>query len=107
MIFFVILFYVAISTLIYEERLHYAIPLYYLILGLLTFIVYAKDKRAAIDNNWRISEKTLHILSLIGGWTGAILAQKILRHKTQKRNFYFVFLLSIVIHVYILYAVSR
>jgi uncharacterized membrane protein YsdA (DUF1294 family) len=49
--------------------------------------MYAKDKRAARDGNWRISESTLHALSLFCGWPGAIIAQVKLRHKTKKKSF--------------------
>jgi len=56
----------------------------YLILSLVTFIVYAIDKSAARKGSWRIKESTLHILAFTGGWPGALLAQKTLRHKSVK-----------------------
>lgn len=52
-----------------------------------TFIVYAFDKSAAMNDRWRTPENTLHILSLFGGWPGAFLAQRFLRHKSSKRAF--------------------
>ncbi len=59
----------------------------YLIVSMLTFIMYAADKSAAKKGEWRIKENTLHLLSLVGGWPGALIAQKILRHKSKKESF--------------------
>ncbi len=56
-----------------------------------TFAVYAVDKSAAQAGRWRVPENTLHLLGLLGGWPGAILAQQLLRHKTQKQRFRAVF----------------
>lgn len=63
----------------------------YLGASLLTFLVYALDKSAAQSGAWRISEQTLHLLALAGGWPGALLAQKMLRHKSAKQEFRSVF----------------
>jgi uncharacterized membrane protein YsdA (DUF1294 family) len=68
----------------------------YILLSFLTFLVYSKDKRAAIDGNWRVSESTLHALSLFCGWPGAIVAQVQLRHKTRKKNFRIVFWFTVI-----------
>lgn len=76
---------VAVSALFAESSK--ALLVWYLVIGLATFFVYAKDKRAAINGNWRVPEKTLHILSVAGGWLGALIAQDKLRHKTQKQPF--------------------
>ncbi len=59
----------------------------YLALSALTFFVYAYDKVAAKDGAWRTKESTLHLLSLLGGWPGALIAQQKLRHKTMKQSF--------------------
>jgi len=64
----------------------------YGIVSLLTFLIYAVDKSAAKKGGWRIKESTLHLLSFTGGWLGALVAQKILRHKTRKQPFRFIFL---------------
>ncbi|MEZ8630080.1 DUF1294 domain-containing protein [Vibrio lentus] len=72
---------------------------WYLVIGAVTFVVYAKDKRAAINGNWRVPEKTLHIFSVAGGWLGALIAQDKLRHKTQKQPFRAIYWLTVVINV--------
>ncbi|HKO62273.1 MAG TPA: DUF1294 domain-containing protein [Pyrinomonadaceae bacterium] len=60
--------------------------LYYLA-SLTTFSCYSRDKAAAQNNRRRTSESTLHVMSLIGGWPGALIAQVLLRHKTRKPSF--------------------
>ena len=59
----------------------------YPVASLLAFMAYALDKSAAIQGRWRISESSLHVLSLACGWPGALLAQQLLRHKSSKRSF--------------------
>ena len=67
----------------------------YLIASLLTFIIYAADKSAARRGAWRTPENILHLLSLAGGWPGALVAQETLRHKSKKASFRFVFWLTV------------
>ena len=68
-------------------------------LNLLTFVVYYLDKKAAIRGTQRTPENTLHLLALVGGWSGAFLAQRIFRHKTGKRSFLFVFWLTVIMNI--------
>ncbi|KRB53159.1 hypothetical protein ASE04_08070 [Rhizobium sp. Root708] len=56
-------------------------------LNALAFLVYFLDKQAARSRRRRISERTLLTLALIGGSLGAVCAQRLLRHKTQKEPF--------------------
>lgn len=71
----------------------------FLLVSLIAFIVYYKDKAAAGSGAWRTPESTLHLLALMCGWPGAIVAQQTLRHKTQKRRFRVVFWLTVVVNV--------
>jgi uncharacterized membrane protein YsdA (DUF1294 family)/cold shock CspA family protein len=57
----------------------------------ITFLAYGWDKSSARPNRWRTTESTLHLLSLVGGWPGALIAQKYLRHKSSKQSFQNVF----------------
>ncbi len=64
------------------------ILIYLAVINVLTFIIYASDKRTARKREgFRVSEKTLLLLALMGGSPAAWLAQKILRHKTKKSAF--------------------
>lgn len=68
------------------------------VIGLLTYGLYAKDKAAAQSGAWRVSERTLHMASLLGGWCGAIIAQQRLRHKTRKTSFRTVFWITVLLN---------
>ena len=64
-----------------------------------TYWFYAQDKEAAQLGNKRVAENTLHILSFLGGWPSAWLAQQKLRHKTQKQPFRRIYFCTIVLNI--------
>lgn len=68
--------------------------------SLVTFALYAWDKRRATRGEWRTPEKVLHLCALLGGWPGAFLAQRFLRHKNAKVSFQIVFWLIVVVFQY-------
>jgi uncharacterized membrane protein YsdA (DUF1294 family) len=70
----------------------------YVVNSLLTFGIYAWDKRAARRGQERVPEITLHTLELFGGWPGAFLAQRMLRHKNAKVSYQIVFWLIVSLH---------
>ena len=70
----------------------------YMVVSLLTFIMYAVDKSAAKKGVWRTQESTLHLLSLAGGWPGALVAQQKLRHKSKKQSFRLVFWVTVLLN---------
>ncbi|MGL6313946.1 DUF1294 domain-containing protein [Vibrio sp. WXL103] len=74
------------------------IPLY-LLMSIFTYLMFAWDKQAAQRGNWRTSENTLHMLSLLGGWPGALLAQFVLRHKSKKQPFKFILWCTIILNI--------
>lgn len=61
--------------------------IYLILINLITFVVYADDKRRAKKHLWRTSEGTLVMLAVIGGSIGALLAMLLLRHKTRHTRF--------------------
>ncbi|MEZ9835161.1 DUF1294 domain-containing protein [Vibrio breoganii] len=74
------------------------IPLY-LMLSIVTYLMFAWDKQAAQNKSWRTRENTLHMLSLAGGWPGALFAQFHLRHKSRKQPFKFILWVTIFMNI--------
>nr|WP_299595585.1 DUF1294 domain-containing protein [uncultured Microbulbifer sp.] len=64
-------------------------------MSLFTYLLYYRDKSAARSDSWRTQESTLHLCALLGGWPGALLAQKRLRHKTRKQPFQFIYWVTV------------
>jgi uncharacterized membrane protein YsdA (DUF1294 family) len=71
---------------------------YGVLLSALTYWVYALDKRRAEERGWRVPEAWLHLLELLGGWPGAFLAQRRLRHKCSKGSYQVVFWLIVLVY---------
>ncbi|OCH03895.1 hypothetical protein A6D98_00415 [Aliivibrio fischeri] len=71
----------------------------YLGMSLLTYVMYAIDKNAAKKGNWRTPENTLHVLSLLGGWPGALFAQNQFRHKSKKQPFKTILWITIFVNI--------
>ena len=74
------------------------LPAVYVGASLVAFIAYALDKSAARAGRWRTRESTLHLLALLGGWPGALLAQHRLRHKSAKTSFLAVFWTTVIVN---------
>lgn len=78
------------------------IPLLFLVMSAIAFIAYWIDKSAAIRGDWRVRESTLHTLELLGGWPGALLAQRILHHKNRKPSYQAEFCVLVLVNVGVL-----
>jgi uncharacterized membrane protein YsdA (DUF1294 family)/cold shock CspA family protein len=84
---FAVSFLFALAALMAIGMLEWSwLALYYGV-SLVTYGCYSRDKKVAQTTGRRTSEATLHLLSLIGGWPGALIAQVCLRHKTRKLSF--------------------
>jgi uncharacterized membrane protein YsdA (DUF1294 family) len=68
----------------------------YVLCSIVAYVLYASDKAAAGAGRQRTPEKTLHLVALLGGWPGALVAQKKFRHKTAKASFQVVFWITFV-----------
>lgn len=94
-----IAFYGVLILLVATDKLSWLIVAWYVVLGVITYTMYAKDKAAAQSGNWRTPESTLHLMSALGGWVGAMVAQTYLRHKSQKPEFRIIYYLTVVINM--------
>ena len=71
--------------------------------NLVTFTVYGVDKAKARRGAWRVPEKTLFLLPLLGGSVGALLGRLVVRHKTK--HWYFVWGIPLILLAQIALAV--
>lgn len=71
------------------------------VISIITYFIYAADKRRARQKAQREPENMLHLLELIGGWPGAFFAQRRLRHKSSKGTYLFIFILIIGLHQFL------
>ena len=94
-----IAFYSVLALLAATDKLSWLVVGWYVVLGVITYGMYAKDKAAAQSGDWRTPESTLHVLSALGGWVGALLAQTYLRHKSQKPEFRVTYYLTVVVNM--------
>lgn len=70
---------------------------YAVLINFLTYVLYAVDKVNARGGAWRIPEAWLHIFELAGGWPGAFLAQRSIRHKCSKGSYQVMFWLIVLL----------
>lgn len=77
---------------------------YLAIINLITFITYGVDKNKAKKGAWRIPEKTLIMLAVIGGSIGAYVGMQVFRHKTKHALFFIgvplIFVIQVVVVIY-------
>lgn len=71
----------------------------YVVLNIVTFIVYRLDKKRAERERQRLPEWHLLLLAFIGGALGAVLAQQIFRHKTKKQPFRALLICAVIINI--------
>ncbi|MES2488725.1 MAG: cold shock and DUF1294 domain-containing protein [Pseudomonadota bacterium] len=95
---FTLLFLILLCYSVFARYISPYILFIYAGASLLAFIVYAWDKSSALNNNWRTSESTLLFFGLICGWPGALMAQRLLRHKTKKKTFQDAFWTTVVVN---------
>ncbi len=73
-----------------------ALLVVYLLLSAVLFAMYGFDKAAAQRGGWRTPEATLHLFAVAGGWPGALVAQRVFRHKTKKQPFQAIFWCTVI-----------
>ena len=72
---------------------------YLVMMNALGLAVMGLDKKKAISNQWRIPEKTLFLVSAIGGSIGTLLGMYLFRHKTK--HWYFVIGMPLILTIHL------
>lgn len=80
------------------DRLNYFL-LYFIIINLISFLLFFIDKQKAKKDRWRIQEKTLHTMSFLGGVFGSIAAMVIFHHKTKKTAFVVITIAALIFNI--------
>jgi len=79
------------------------IPIFILIMSVISFIVMGYDKSQAKKHKQRVPERTLWKLAILGGGIGAYLGMQLFRHKTKHTNFRVGFLMLLILYVFIIF----
>lgn len=61
--------------------------IYFFVVNIVGFFMMYLDKQRSRRQEWRIAEKTLLIIAVIGGALGVLIGMKVFRHKTKKPLF--------------------
>ncbi|MCA9760635.1 MAG: DUF1294 domain-containing protein [Streptococcus sp.] len=77
--------------------------LFLMIWNLIVFLVYGLDKGKARKGSYRISEKTLLLMTYVGGGLGAWAGGTHFRHKTQKKYFQLAWAVGVLIDALLIY----
>ena len=93
-----VVFVAFVAGAVFSGRLPFVVLGLYLVASAIAFGAYAFDKSAARNDQWRTQESTLHFFALVGGWPGALAAQKLLRHKSRKQSFQIVFWFTVALN---------
>ena len=80
--------------------------IYFILINLFGFFIMWLDKRKAQNGKWRIPEKTLFIITAIGGGIGTTAGMYKFRHKTQKYLFVIGFPLITILEIVTIIVIS-
>ena len=69
------------------------------IMSVVGFVSMGVDKNRAKKDKWRIPEKTLFLIALLGGSLGSVLGMQVFRHKTK--HWYFAVFMPMILLVQI------
>lgn len=95
-------FLIAVATLHAYSRIPVEIVGIYVVASVITFVAYAFDKSAARRGGQRTQESALQLMSLLGGWPGALVGQQLMQHKTRKVAFQQTFWILVAANVVVL-----
>lgn len=92
-------FHLGLVALVVTSQAPWWVIPWYLVLSVVTFMLYGWDKVSARGGHWRTEESTLNGLALLGGWPGGWIAQHAWRHKSRKASFQAAFWSAVLVNV--------
>ena len=85
------------------DKMLIIVAVYLIVVNIIALCMFAADKNKAQAHKWRIPEKALFLIAIIGGSIGAIAGMYIFRHKTK--HWYFVIGMPLILILQIVGAV--
>lgn len=77
--------------------------IYFIVINIGTFLIMLDDKNRAINQRFRIPEKVLFLLTILGGSLGILAAMRFIRHKSNKNSFKITIALIVMLQISLLY----
>ncbi|GHU63421.1 phosphoesterase [Clostridia bacterium] len=81
--------------------------LYLTIISIIAIVLTIHDKNAARKQTWRVKERTLFLISVLGGSIAMLITMRLVRHKTQRKKFMIGIPLIIAIQLILVFAFSQ
>lgn len=82
--------------------------LYYLmIINLIGYFIMYIDKKKAINNNYRIPEKNLFLICIMGGSLGLLIGMYKFHHKTRHNKFVYGVPLVLIVNIIVIYNIMK
>ena len=72
---------------------------YYILINIVLYVTMVIDKKRAIKDQWRVPEKNMFILAVLGGGLGGLCAMVFKRHKNRHLDFIMVFTITSILHM--------
>ena len=72
---------------------------YYALINIVLYVTMVIDKKRAIKDGWRIPEKNMFIMAVLGGGLGGLAAMVFKRHKNRHMDFILVFTMTSILHM--------
>ena len=83
---------------------YYYYVIYFIMINVVNFVLMWYDKHEARNDGYRVSEKTLFLVTALGGSIGGICGMYVFHHKTKK--WYFKYGYPLILFLQILLIVS-
>ncbi|WP_265457181.1 DUF1294 domain-containing protein [Enterococcus sp. HY326] len=80
---------------------------YLVSVNVLLFLLMGLDKQKARKHQWRVPEKTLLALGIIGAGFGGLIGQQVFHHKTRKPKFYAAFFIGVMVALVLIYMFDK